>query len=61
MHEELSLTPLVEEEAASLDIRTWSGRDTWLKFWPELSLFHLAKPPHTEMGKNLGQSREPWR
>ena len=52
----LSLTPLVEEEAASLNTRICSGRDNWLKFWPELSLFHLAKPPHTEMGKNLGQS-----
>ena len=52
---------LVEEEAASLDTRPWSGGDPWLKCWPELSLFPLAKPPHTEMGKNLGQSHEPWR
>ena len=52
----LSLTPLVGEEAASLNTRTGSSRDNWLKLWPELSLFHLPKPPHTEMGKNLSQS-----
>ena len=52
----LSLTPLVEEAAASLNTRTCSSRHKCLKCWPELSRFHLAKPPHIEMGNNLGQS-----
>ena len=36
------------------------GEEPCLKFWLGLSLFHLAEHPHTEMGKNLGQSHEPW-
>lgn len=58
----LPLTPLGVREATGLDIRTWGShgrRVLWLNLLG-LSLLHLAKPPHTEMGKNLGQSHEPW-
>lgn len=58
-----SLTALGVGEAARLGVRTGidhGGRQPQLKFGRGPSPLHLAKPPHTEMGKNSGRSREPW-